>query len=245
MKKEILLSYRWQILSLFAYFALVQALNFRSTGKLLFKRTYAANAAAIVFPIAVISFFVMDARYLAYIYIILMYYALTEKLFLSIFGFDKLSIFMTNRLRLKGFFIFLLTILIAFVLQIPVENESQACFEDGYCVDVEIRNTPEGRELGLMFKDALAEDEGMLFIFEDSVKYAFWMKNMKMPIDIIFISSDKRIVSISQDAVPCDKPSDECELYYPDGEYMYVVETKANFTQRHGLLAGQVVELVN
>ncbi len=240
-KKDILFSYRWQIAALFGYFILVQIINLNARKKLLFMRTYASNIAAIVFPFVVVFFLIFDMRYAAYVYLILMYYALTEKLFLSIFGIKELSIFFTKKLRLKGFFILLFTILIGIVMRIPVMNENNVCFHDGYCIDVETRNTPEGRELGLMFKETLDENEGMLFVFDNPVSYAFWMKNMKMHIDIIFISKDKKIVSISKNALPCDKPSDQCELYYPAGEYMYVVETKANFSERHGLESGQLL----
>jgi uncharacterized membrane protein (UPF0127 family)/phosphatidylserine synthase len=243
-KKEVILSYRWHILALFGYFVLVQFVNFNLKKKFLFMRTYSANLAAILFPFVVFGFLVFDAKYIAYAYIFLMYYSLTEKLFLSVFKFEASSIFSLKRMRLKGFFILVFTILIALVINIPVINENKACFSDNYCVNVEIRNTPEGRELGLMFKDNLEENEAMLFIFDSPVEYAFWMKNMKIPIDIIFISADKKIVSVSQDAQPCNKPDTECELYYPVAQYLYVVETKANFSARHNLSMGQDVGIL-
>jgi uncharacterized protein len=238
MKKEIILAYRWHILALLGYFALVQFVNFSIKKKFLFMRTYAANLAAILFPLLVFASLVLDMKYFAYAYIFLMYFSLTEKLFLSAFRFDVLSIFQVKRLRLKGFFVLVFTIIIAGIVNIPVVNNNQVCFSEGYCIKVEIRNTPEGRELGLMFRENLEENEGMLFVFENPVSYAFWMQNMKIPIDIIFISPDKKIVSIAQDAQPCHKPDNECELYYPSGQYLYVVETAANFSVRHNLNSG-------
>jgi uncharacterized membrane protein (UPF0127 family)/phosphatidylglycerophosphate synthase len=243
MKKETVLSYRWQIIALFGYFILVQLINYSLKKRLLFMRTYAANLASIIFPALIVCSLVFDARLLAYAYIVLMYYSLTEKLFLSAFGFMVPSIFSVKRMRVKGFFVLVLTIILALAVSLPILRENQACFEDGFCINVEVRNTPEGRELGLMYRESLKEDEGMLFIFDTMSGYAFWMQNMKMPIDIIFIGPDKKIVSISQDAQPCTKPSNECDLYYPAAEYLYVVETRANFTSRHNLSQGNAVRL--
>ena len=64
---------------------------------------------------------------------------------------------------------------------------------------------------------------------------------LNIPIDIMFISSDKKIASISSNAVPCNKPDNECELYYSEAPYLYVVETKAGFSERRELEKGQSV----
>lgn len=115
------------------------------------------------------------------------------------------------------------------------------CFQDNYCVNVEIRDTDAEREIGLMFRSNLNENQGMLFIFDNPIIYSFWMKNMKVNIDMIFLDADRNIVYISQNAFPCTKPDNECELYTPDKNYQYVVETKAGFSQKHNLKIGQEV----
>lgn len=70
---------------------------------------------------------------------------------------------------------------------------------------VEIADTAETRERGLMFRTHLAADRGMLFNFRAVGSTAFWMRNTLIPLDIIFIAADGHIVSIAKNAVPHDE----------------------------------------
>ena len=70
---------------------------------------------------------------------------------------------------------------------------------------VEVADTPASREHGLMFRKQLARDRGMLFDFKQSQLVAFWMKNTLIPLDMLFIGADGRIVSIARDARPMDE----------------------------------------
>jgi len=67
---------------------------------------------------------------------------------------------------------------------------------------VEIADTDASREQGLMFRPALAADRGMLFDFKHVGSVAFWMKNTPVPLDMMFIAADGRIVSIAHNATP-------------------------------------------
>ncbi|MGH7873775.1 MAG: DUF192 domain-containing protein, partial [Candidatus Binatia bacterium] len=67
---------------------------------------------------------------------------------------------------------------------------------------VEIAATPNARELGLQYRRELADDHGMLFIFSDERENAFWMKNTPIPLDMIFIDRELKIVGIVYDAEP-------------------------------------------
>lgn len=67
---------------------------------------------------------------------------------------------------------------------------------------VEIADTEETRNRGLMFRKSLAPDKGMLFDFKTPREAAFWMKNTLIPLDIIFITQDGRILTIARNAVP-------------------------------------------
>ena len=69
-------------------------------------------------------------------------------------------------------------------------------------VKVEVADTPDRRSLGLMYRKELASDAGMLFIFDATDHLSFWMKNTPLPLDMIFIGEDRRIVGIVKDAVP-------------------------------------------
>jgi uncharacterized membrane protein (UPF0127 family) len=89
---------------------------------------------------------------------------------------------------------------------------------------VEIANTNETRQRGLMFREKLADNEGMLFLFDSPDKHSFWMKNTLIPLDIIWISDDKKVVDI-QTMQPCAK--DPCPSYQPPNEAQYVLEVGA------------------
>jgi uncharacterized membrane protein (UPF0127 family) len=67
---------------------------------------------------------------------------------------------------------------------------------------VEMADTPQTRELGLMFRDAPPRNEGMLFDFHEPQEVSFWMKNTKVSLDLLFISQDGRIIRIARNATP-------------------------------------------
>ena len=69
-------------------------------------------------------------------------------------------------------------------------------------VTVEVVDTPERRNLGLMFRKDLAAEAGMLFVFETSEAHTFWMKNTPLPLDILFIAKDGKIVAIAENTTP-------------------------------------------
>lgn len=69
-------------------------------------------------------------------------------------------------------------------------------------VEVELATTPEARQLGLMYRDHLAPGKGMLFVFPEAAPQSFWMRNTKIPLDILFIDDDGRIVRIHERTTP-------------------------------------------
>lgn len=237
--RNLLIKYAYLALFLIVYFVFIQFLSLIFTKSLFFMRNYAALLAAIVFPIVIFSSFLFESRILIYAYVIITIYSLTEKLFLKMTHAKK-SVFMLKSKKIKLLFILVIAILITIMFFIPLlDTQDRVCFEDGYCITVEVKDTAEERALGLMFRESLDEDQGMLFIFDSADRYTFWMKNMKIPIDIIFLNSDKEIVHITHNAKPCFE--DPCELYAPDEAALYVVEVKAGFSERHNLEEGEMV----
>jgi uncharacterized protein len=105
-------------------------------------------------------------------------------------------------------------------------------------VKVEIADSLEERALGLMFREFLDDDEGMLFIFEDEDYLSFWMKNTLIPLDMIFISEDFEIVDIKQ-AVPCRE--DPCISYKTLEPAKYVLEVNGNFTIKNNIKIGNKI----
>ena len=92
-----------------------------------------------------------------------------------------------------------------------------------------------------MHRQRLADGHGMLFVFDLPRQQRFWMKKTLIDLDIIFISRHGRIVSISENAVPCHSRS--CPIYASTGRAQYVVEVNGGFAARHGIAAGGYVRL--
>lgn len=112
---------------------------------------------------------------------------------------------------------------------------------NGQSLIADVSATAEQRTRGLTVKDALAENEAMLFVFDKQAKHKFWMKDMKFPIDIIWIGSDKSVIDIENSLKPCNSGF-LCSTYEPDGDSLYVLETISGFAQRYGIVKGTIVE---
>jgi len=103
-------------------------------------------------------------------------------------------------------------------------------------VAVEIADTPDRRALGLMYRKELAAESGMLFVFDVAEHLTFWMKNTVLPLDMIFIGDDRRVVGIVKNAVPFTTTGRAV-----DGISRYVLEVNAGFSDRRGVRAGDAV----
>lgn len=112
----------------------------------------------------------------------------------------------------------------------------EVIFPDGTRVSVEIAATDAQRQRGLMFRKSLAPNEGMIFIFDDVGFYPFWMKNTLIPLDMIWLDPDGRVVSIAASVPPCK--ADPCPTYAPSADALYVVEVVSGFTKAHGVKVG-------
>lgn len=100
-------------------------------------------------------------------------------------------------------------------------------------LDIEIADTDYETETGLMYRDAMETNQGMLFVFDDEIPRYFYMKNTKIPLDIIYISADKTIVSFQKNA----KPFDESSLP-SNAPAKYVLEINAGLADAWGLSVG-------
>ena len=119
--------------------------------------------------------------------------------------------------------------------------QAYVIFADGWRVELEVADTEALRERGLMFRDGLADAEGMLFTFDVPRRYAFWMKNVRMPLDILWLDARGRIVSIVESAEPC--VADPCPMYEPETPASMVLELAGGFVRRHGVRRGDVLAI--
>ena len=105
-------------------------------------------------------------------------------------------------------------------------------------VQVEVADDGFERSRGLMWRERMAPDWGMLFIFADESPRSFWMRNTYLPLDIVFIDHEGVIVSISEDA----QPLLESPQHRSAGPAKYVLELNAGYAATHGIEAGQRVK---
>lgn len=102
---------------------------------------------------------------------------------------------------------------------------------------VEIVKTPADRQRGLMFRPSMPENWGMIFVFPETVdaSHGFWMKNTLIPLDIVYIAADGKVVSTHH-----MYPHDETSVN-PTGPYKYAVELNAGQVAKTGIKPGDVV----
>lgn len=107
----------------------------------------------------------------------------------------------------------------------------------GQDIKVELAITPEEKMQGLSGRQSLSAEDGLLFIFEESGKYSFWMKDMNFMIDIIWIAQDLQVVHIQKDASPESYPA----TFTPAQDAKYVLEVAAGFAEKNTLKVGDSV----
>ena len=110
----------------------------------------------------------------------------------------------------------------------------------GAKLDLAVAHTPELRGLGLSGVEELGDNEGMLFIFEEAGKNGFWMKDMLMSIDMIFVDSDGKVVLVEENVSPDTFP----ESFGSETESRYVIELAAGRAGEIGVVEGSEFKLV-
>ena len=115
----------------------------------------------------------------------------------------------------------------------------------GLIIHVDLAITPNQQEKGLSIKNNLSNNEGMLFPFRTPGDYSFWMKDMKFPLDIIWIDSNNKIVHIEKNLQPCVFIL-FCPSYSPpaNSNTKYVLEVNANYTTKNNINVGDKVNLL-
>jgi uncharacterized membrane protein (UPF0127 family) len=110
---------------------------------------------------------------------------------------------------------------------------------DHSAIIVEVASDDATREQGLMYRDHMADDRGMVFLFAQAGEYPFWMKNTLIPLDMIWMDADHRIVHIAHNVPPCK--ADPCPNYPPNAKASSVLELAAGVAAKHHLRDGDVL----
>jgi len=113
---------------------------------------------------------------------------------------------------------------------------------NGFTIIADVASTQDQKTKGLDVRKSMEENQGMLFPFPNENNYAFWMKGMKFPIDIIWISSEKKVVHIENSLPPCTGSDLTCPTHSPSEKATYVLETTAGFSDRHAIAQGTAVQ---
>ncbi|QQP95682.1 DUF192 domain-containing protein [Lysobacter enzymogenes] len=101
----------------------------------------------------------------------------------------------------------------------------------GQRFEVEVAKTAEQRARGLMFRDQMDADRGMVFVHDSEDLQAYWMKNTKIPLDILYFDSRRRLVSQQRNVPPCSA-GDRCPPYPSEAPARYVLELNAGQAER-------------
>ena len=119
------------------------------------------------------------------------------------------------------------------VFRVPVTVESD---QGPITFQSEIADSPEERQRGMMFRESMADDHGMLFLFPREQQLSFWMKDTFIPLDIIFVRADRTILGIAEMAEPRTLTSQRVP-----GQSQFVLEINGGLARRRGIRAGQKV----
>lgn len=133
------------------------------------------------------------------------------------------------------FYLFFYFASVVFSPETKQNNANAVCLKDK-CFSVELAKNDAERERGLMDRTELDMDSGMFFIFEKEGIYPFWMKNTLIPLDIIWINKDHKIVFISKDVQPCK--TFICPSVSPGRSARYVLEINAGLSKKYNFKEG-------
>lgn len=126
----------------------------------------------------------------------------------------------------------------------PVRDFSarEVTMPDGKTVKVEVMTNPVDMGRGMMFRDSLSPDRGMLFIHGSPGQYQYWMYQVKIPLDIIWMDSNRRVTEISPNTPPCTSQSArECPQYGGHYPSIYVLELAGGMAAKYNVQPGSIL----
>lgn len=133
-------------------------------------------------------------------------------------------------------------ILLLILINFPVTTKDSFVEINGKTFYVDVAKTSDQKQKGLSIYKSLPENKGMIFIFSSEGYYPFWMKDMKFPIDIIYIKDD-RIVDIFKNVSPPKNQNEELEIVKPQEKANKVLEINANLSDKYNLKKGDLIKI--
>ena len=156
-------------------------------------------------------------------------------------GIDRISSIKAPGVRLVGralavLFVALIASAADFAKGAELQTLEIASKTGVHAFQVEMAITPEEKEHGLMFRRELPDGQGMLFDFQFDQNVAFWMKNTRIPLDMLFFDADRHLVSAQHNVPPCT--ADPCPAYSSGAPARYVLELNGGQAGKLGLSSG-------
>ena len=112
---------------------------------------------------------------------------------------------------------------------------------DGAHIRAEVKRSASEKTRGMMYRDSLPRDKGMLFLNAQPERSAYWMANCRFPLDIIWISAERRVVEISAETPPCPGGGYDCPSFGGHEPAQYVLELNAGEAQKHAVRVGSTL----
>lgn len=132
----------------------------------------------------------------------------------------------------------IIIVILAVAVILFQNSNKNVCF-DSNCIKAEVADDSHERSYGLMYRTSLEENTGMLFIFDFSEKHGFWMKNTLIPLDILWLDENKKVIHMVT-AQPCEE--EPCLSFAPTRNALYVIETNAGFAEENNIQIGDEVK---
>jgi uncharacterized membrane protein (UPF0127 family) len=112
----------------------------------------------------------------------------------------------------------------------------------GQTIRAEVMTHPDDMQRGMKYRDSLAPGRGMLFLHGQEGYHRYWMFEVRIPLDLIWLDRNRSIVQIIHQAPPCPGPQEQCKSYGGGFKAIYVLELAAGMAKQYGLRPGQTLD---
>jgi uncharacterized protein len=114
---------------------------------------------------------------------------------------------------------------------------------DGSLVKAEVMMNPTDMARGMMFRDKFPEGRGMLFIHGSEDNHRYFMYQVKIPLDMVWMDKNRRVVEMAENVPPCKTAkASECPTYGGERQSMFVLELPAGYGRKHGIREGTILQ---
>ena len=112
---------------------------------------------------------------------------------------------------------------------------------NGQTIRVEMMIREQDMMKGMMFRDEMKPDHGMLFFHPKVANMSYWMFQVKIPLDIVWLDADRKVVELIQNVPPCTTRASQCPTYGGNQPSLYVLELAGGTAKKYGLRVGESV----